>query len=186
MEISPTWDIVIMSAFVLAFSYNFLLGKRGTIKLILSTYIAILTADGFADLLRKIIYLNSTGLQNWMGDIEIEVFTGIRIVVFIFAILILVIKGGFHVHLDTHDHWAGRSAIHAVFSLMSAALFLSTILIYISGNSFVEGIMYASEINIYQESIAAKALIDYYQAWFSLPAIGFLITSFFFEPKSTM
>lgn len=184
MEISPTWDIVILSAFVLAFSYNFLLGQRGTIKLILSTYIAILTADGFADLIRQVIYLNSTGLQNWLGDIEIEVFTAIRIIIFIFSILILVIKGGFHVHLDTHEHWAGRSAIHATFSLLSTALFLSTILIYISGNSFVEGILYASEINIYKESAAAKILIDYYQVWFSLPAIGFLITSFFFEPKS--
>jgi len=61
------------------------------------------------------------------------------------------------------------------------ALFLSTMLIYLSGNSFVEGMLFAKEISIYEQSLLAQTLIDHYQLWFSLPAMSFLITSFLFE-----
>jgi hypothetical protein len=182
MEITPTWDLVIASALILAFSYNFLLGKRGTIKLILSIYIAVLTADGVADIIKTVIYDNSTGFQGLIGSKEILVFMILRLIIFLVAILVFVIKGGFHVHLDLHDHWFGRSIILTIFSMLSAALFVSTVLVYLSGNSFVEGMIAAQQINFYQESVLARGLIDYYQMWFSFPAIGFLITSFFFDP----
>lgn len=182
MEITPTWDLVIASALILAFSYNFLLGKKGTIKLILSIYIAVLTADGIADILKSLIYDHSTGFQSLIGAKEMLVFMILRLVIFLASILVFVIKGGFHVHLDTHDHWLGRSVILAVFSLLSSALFVSTVLVYLSGNSFVEGMMAAQQVNFYQESALARILIDYYQTWFSFPAIGFLVTSFFFDP----
>ena len=94
-----------------------------------------------------------------------------------------MVKGAFHIAVEKHDHWALRTTIHAVFALLSAGLFLSTILIYISGNSFVEGMLFAKDIEVYRESFLAQILIDYYQFWFSLPAVAFLLTSFFFEGK---
>jgi hypothetical protein len=185
MEITPTWDLVIASALILTFSYNFLLGKKGTIKLILSIYIAVLTADGIADILKKILYDHSTGFQALIGSKDVLVFMILRLVIFLASILVFVIKGGFHVHLDLHDHWFGRSIILSIFSILSSALFVSTVLVYLSGSSFVEGMIAAQEINFYQESVLARILIDYYQMWFSFPAIGFLITSFFFDPLDT-
>lgn len=185
MEITPTWDLVIASALLLAFSYNFLLGKKGTIKLILSIYIAVLTADGIANIMRMVIYEHSTGLQSLIGSKEVLIFMVLRLIIFMASILVFVIKGGFHVHLDQHDHWLGRSIILMVFSILSSALFVSTVLVYLSGNSFVEGMIAVQQINFYQESVMARILIDYYQMWFSFPAIGFLITSFFFDPLDT-
>ena len=74
--------------------------------------------------------------------------------------------------------------IHAGFAALSAVLLLSTVLIYISGNSFVEGMsMTVQGLDLYDRSLLAQILIDYYQLWFSLPAIAFLVTSFFFEAE---
>ncbi len=184
MEFVLTWNLVLLVGLIILFAYNFLLGQNATIKLILSMYIAVLTADGFARIIQEAIGALSPALQNMIGAGG-NFYIYLRIAIFVIAILIFVIKGGFHIHLDKHDHWAARTVIHGVFSILSAMLFVSTILIYLSGSSFAEGIIHATQISIYQQSLIAQTLIDYYQIWFSLPAIGFLITSFFF-PKSAV
>jgi len=181
MDIKLSWDLVLVAAFAVLFAYHFLLGQNSTIKLILSMYIAILTADGVAKILREFVFEPSPGLQSLVGTRESEIFTILRITLFLVAVVIFSVKGGFQILLEKHPHWAVRSGIHGVFSILGAGLFLSTILIYLSGNSFVEGMIHANEISIYSESWIARALIDFYQFWFSVPAIAFLATSFFFE-----
>ncbi|MDH3324161.1 MAG: hypothetical protein OEL89_00820 [Candidatus Peregrinibacteria bacterium] len=183
MEIALTWNLVLLATFVMLFAYNFLLGQSSTVKLILSMYIAIFTADGIASVLKKFFFEISPGFQKMFGEHEIEIFTTVRLGLFMLAIVIFVVKGGFHIKLEKHKHWAARTGIHAGFALLSSLLFLATILIYLSGNSFVEGMIHANEISIYYESGFARILIDYYQFWFSLPAVAFLATSFLFEPK---
>ena len=183
MEIALTWNLVLVSAFVMLFAYHFLLGQSATIKLMLSIYISILTADGIASIIKKFLFDLSPGFQKIFGELELEIFAALRIILLLFAIVVLVVKSGFHVSMERHEHWAVRTGIHAGFSMLSAILFLATVLIYLSGSSFVEGMLFAREIRIYEESFVAQILIDYYQFWFSLPALAFLASSFFFESK---
>ncbi len=181
MEIALTWNLVLLSVLTMLFAYNFLLGQNATIKLIISTYIAILTADGVAKILKDFLFDPAPGIQELAAGHENEIFTGIRLVLFLVAIVIFVTKGAFYVAVEKHEHWALQTLIHAIFAALSAILFLATILIYLSGNSFVEGMTLAAEVQIHKDSLLAKILIDYYQFWFSLPAIAFLITSFGFR-----
>lgn len=178
-----TWNLVILAAFVMLFAYNFLLGQNSTLKLVLSTYIAVLTSDGIAKILKEFIIDPSPGIQSLLGENPEQFFTGLRLIIFLIALVIFVVKGAFKISVEKHDHWALRTAIHAAFAVLSASLFLATVLIYLSGNSFVEGMLFAKEITIYRESLLAQILIDYYQFWFSLPAIAFLVTSFLFSDK---
>ena len=182
-DIALTWNLVILSAFVMLFAYSFLLGQDSTIKLILSIYIAILTADGLAGVLQQFVFEPSPGFQELLEGQEGSFFVWMRIILFITAVVLFTVKSGFHVLIDKHEKWSIRFLIHMVFAAMSALLFLSTILIYLSGNSFVEGMMFAKDIVIYEQSLLAQILIDYYQIWFSLPAIAFLVSSFFFEKE---
>ncbi len=183
MELQLTWNLALISAFVVLFTYHFLLGQNATIKLILSIYIAILTADGVARILKEFVFDISPGVQQLVGRYDDEIFTTIRLILFLLGIIFFVVKGAFHIAVDRHDHWLARLTIQMLFSTFSALLFLSTVLIYLSGNSFVEGMVFASDITIYSESIVARILIDYYQFWFSLPAILFLVTSFLFDEE---
>ncbi|MCF7812093.1 hypothetical protein K9M59_00590 [Candidatus Gracilibacteria bacterium] len=185
MELALTWNLVILAVFIMLFAYNFLLGQNSTLKLILSLYIAVLTSDGIANILRQFIFDPSPGLRSLLGENYEQFFTGTRLILFLVAMVIFVVKGAFHISVEKHDHWALRTGIHAIFALLSSALFLATVLIYLSGNSFVEGMLFAKEITIYQESLLAQILIDYYQFWFSLPAIAFLVTSFLFDSRET-
>ncbi len=158
-----------------------MLGQDDTIKLILCIYIAILTADGVAGVLQQFVIDPSPGFQTLMADKKTQIMAWIRMGLFIIAVVIFAVKSGFHVLLDKHLKATVRFAIHGWFSAMSALLFLSTMLIYLSGNSFVEGMLFAKDISIYEQSLLAQMLIDYYQLWFSLPAMSFLVTSFLFE-----
>ncbi len=181
MEIALSWNLVLLAVLVMLFAYNFLLGQNATVKLTLSIYIAIFTADGIAKIFREFLFDNSENLQKLFGAQESNIFRVIRITLFLLFIVIFVLKGAFHVQIERHNHWALRMIIHALFAAFSAFLFMATILIYLSGNSFVEGMIFAKEIQIFGDSLIAQILIDYYQFWFTLPALAFLATSFLFE-----
>lgn len=183
MEINLTWNLVIVAAFVLLFAYNFMLGQTATIKLILSTYIAIFTSDGIAGLLERLIFNWSPGFEYFFEDQREEIFMWARILFFLLAIVLFSVKSGFHIVLDRHDHWLIRLLLHGTFSVFSGILFLSTVMVFLSGSTFIEGMSTVSNAIMYEQSILARAMIDYYQFWFSIPALLFLVTSFFFEPE---
>lgn len=178
MDFSLSWDLVLIGIFLILFAYNFLLGQNGTLKLILSIYIAILTADGLTQIVQDFIILPSPNLSSIIIAHEVAFYTGLRLLLFFVAIVTFVVKGGFHIKIEPHDHWLVRLIIHGLFSAMAVILFLSTILLYISGKSFITGITEVHEISLYSESYITQMLIDYYQIWFTLPAMAFLISSF--------
>ncbi len=183
-DLPLSWDLVLTAAFIVLFAYNFILGQNSTLKLILSTYIAVLTSDAIATFIKQYFFDMSSGWNALTDSVYADnIFAITRLLLFLFAIVIFVVRGAFHIGVEKHDHWVARTAIHGVFAALSAGLFLSTVLIYLSGNSFVEGMLYSTSISIYNQSWFARMLIDHYQFWFSMPAMAFLITSFFFDPE---
>ena len=184
MEVALTWNLVFLAVAVMLFAYSFIIGQDHTIKLILSIYIAILTSDGIASLLQRFVFDPSPGWRAILDGREEVFFMWLRIGLLVIAAVTFVAKSGFHVTMGQHEKWSTRMTIHAIFAALSAILFLSTALIYMSGNSFVEGMTTSAQgLNIYSQSLLAQVLIDYYQLWFSLPAMVFLVTSFFFDPE---
>jgi len=62
---------------------------------------------------------------------------------------------------------------------------LSTLLVYLTGGSFVDGtVSLAADTNLYSESMLVQVLIDNYSVWFALPAIAIVLVSFF-EPRES-
>ncbi len=178
MDFSLSWDLVLIGVFGILFAYNFLLGQNGTLKLILSIYIAILTADGLTQILQDFVILPSPNLSALVIEHEIGFYTFLRLSLFIISIILFTARGKFHIKIEPHDHWAIRLIIHALFSVMAVILFLSTILLYLSGKSFITGITELREITMYSQSSITRLLVDYYQIWFTLPAMAFLVSSF--------
>jgi len=178
MDFALSWDLVLIGIFFILFTYNFLLGQNATLKLILAIYISILTADGLTQILQDFVILPSPNLSALIISHEVGFYTALRLVLFFIAIVTFVTRGGFHINIEPHDHPVARFVIHALFSAMAVVLFLSTILLYISGKSFITGITEVHTISLYSKSYITKMLIDYYQIWFTLPAMAFLVSSF--------
>lgn len=173
-----SWDIILIGGLIVLLSYNYILGQNATVKLIVSLYIAILTADGIVNSIRTYLVDPSPGWNEILGIHKDTVFIVARLLIFLATMVIFVIRGGFHISLTQHNNWVYRLSIHTVFALMASILMISTVLIYMSGASFVEGMIAASANPIHDSSVIARVFLDYYQIWFSLPAIAFLVMSF--------
>ncbi|MGE3278602.1 MAG: hypothetical protein AB7J40_02260 [Candidatus Altimarinota bacterium] len=159
-------------------SYSYIVGQNGTIKIILSSYIAMLAANGIGNLLMKYIQLTEPVIQVFETNTEAN---GIlfKIFIFIAITLILVLKGGFTVDMGRHYPLPLRVLLVTIFGFFSAGLMMSTILVFIGGG-VVDGILINSlqeAVNIPAQTLFVRSLIDYYNFWFAAPAIAFVVLS---------
>jgi len=179
-----SWDLFVIVIFAVIVAYSFIIGKNNTIKVIIGSYIAILTADALGNLFKTyvlssketVIFLKFFGMSN-----EDQTMILLKVLVFIGAIIIIAIKGEFEVHAKAH-HGLVEMVMNFIFGFLSAGLVISTLLIYASGASFVSGninIVNNALATAYKESDMVKLMINNYNIWFALPAVTFLLSSLF-------
>lgn len=180
-----SWDLFVIVVFAVIIAYSFIIGKQNTLKVIIGSYIAILTADGLGNLFKEYVlsskqmvaFLKFFGLGN-----EDKTMILVKVLVFIAAIVIISMKGGFEVQSASHHHGIIAIILNLIFGFLSAGLVVSTLLIYVSGASFVGGnvsIVNNTLASAYTESELIRLMIDNYNFWFALPAVAFLVTSLF-------
>jgi hypothetical protein len=178
MEVALTWDLLIIIFFIVIMSYSYIVGQNGTIKIILSSYIAMLAANGIGNLLMKYIQLSEPIIKVFdTGSASNGVL--FKIFSFILITLILVLKGGFVVDMGRNYPLPIRVLIVTIFGFLSAGLMMSTILVFIAGG-VVDGFLITSiqeAIQIPTETLFVRSLIDYYNFWFAAPAIAFVLLS---------
>ena len=180
MALDLTWDLFVVVFFLVIIAYSFIIGKNQTMKVIISTYVAILAADGIGGFIEK--YLIS-------ADPIIKIFTVerlslslviLKILVLVFAIVFLTTRGGFEITLNEEKSTFLYLTMTGVYGILSAGLIVSTILIYTSGVSMVEGTIDLTNTMIYpvyQSSFLVRQMIDLSQVWFSLPALALSFSS---------
>lgn len=175
MDIRLSWDLFIIVFFAIVTAYSFIIGRNQTLKVIIGTYLAILTADGLGNLFQQYLLPSIPSLSGPEGD---QTLILMKIVVFIIVIVLVAVKGCFSV-----DALSGKSMTTSVlatfiFGLLNAGLIVSTLLVFISGFSFVNGFYgFMSVTSFYQESELVRMMVDNYNVWFSLPAIALVAAS---------
>jgi hypothetical protein len=176
MNITLSWDLFVIVFFSVIIAYSFIVGRNATLKIIIGTYIATLTADGLANLVRQYISPNVPLLS---GPDSEQIYIVMKIVVFIIAVVVIAVKGGFEVNILMERQAVVRILSTFVFGALNAGLIVSTLLIYVSGFSLI-GMQDAavSVAGLGSESLLVQMMIDNYSLWFSLPAIALVVVSF--------
>lgn len=180
-----SWDLFIVVIFAVIIAYSFIIGKENTLKVIVGSYIAILAADGIGNLFKQyvlsskqfVVFIKFFGVGS-----EDKSIIMIKVVVFIAAIVILAIRGGFEVKTGFAKSGVVGMILNLIFGALSAGLVVSTLLIYASGASFVAGNVNIANNTLaaaYTESNLVKMMIDNYNLWFALPAVSFVVMSLF-------
>lgn len=183
MNLQLSWDLFILVVFTVIIAYSFIIGKNQTIKVVIATYIAILAADSLANVLQKLLLTSPTVTKfSAVAGITdpIQTLLLIKICVFIGAILLLTVRGRFTVDIPDDPILAVRVITLFIFGFLNAALIVSTIIVYVSGGSLVEGSIDMANGTIralYDGSPMVRAMINYYNFWFALPALSFVIAS---------
>lgn len=180
MQINLSWDLFIIVFFTIIIAYSFIIGRNQTLKVIISTYIAILTADGIGNIIEKFISPQVINIVFPRTDFLTAAII-IKILIFVFVIVILAMKGKFEVESGGERSPSMSMIVSALFGVLSAGLIISTILFYMSGGSFLQPSFLGGAgaiSSIRRGSLLIGHLIDYYNLWFSMPAIVFALTSF--------
>jgi len=184
MEINLSWDLFVIVFFTVIIAYSFIIGRNSTLKVIISTYIAILTSDGIGNLIDKYLIGESPIVR--LADITSSESTLviIKIIIFILTIVLITTRGRFTINVETNRSTTMSIVLALTYGILSAGLITSTILIYASGASMVQEtniIMNEAVLKMYRESNMVQLMIDNYNIWFSIPAITFVISSFIGE-----
>lgn len=180
-----SWDLFIVVLFAVIIAYSFIIGKERTLKIIIGSYLAILTADGLGNIFHQyalssqqfVTLLRFFGFAN-----QDHTLITLKIFIFIAAIVILAVRGGFEVTSGKTNDGVVHMIITLIFGFLSAGLIMSTLLVYVSGASFVGGTVTITNNALsqaYSESEMIKLMIKNYNFWFAIPAVSFLIVSLF-------
>lgn len=138
---------------------------------------AILTADGIGNLFYRYLLPTAPSLQGETGD---QALVLLKIFVFVLVIVVVAIKGGFQVDLVPEQSVVARLLTNLSFGFLNAGLMISTLLVYLTGGSFIAGTVQAGlATNLYQESQFIQTIIDNYNVWFILPAVALVLVSLF-------
>ena len=171
------WDFFIIIFFTTILIYSFILGRSSILKMIIATYVAALTADGFGNILDRFV-LSDARLIETPASLGSESLVIFKILIFVLVILLVTVRGSFFVAMDREKSFIINLATTGAFGFLSAGLIISTILVYISGGVFVGNATSAVGVDITTDSLLAKMMTENYNIWFSLPAIAFLVISF--------
>lgn len=182
MQINLSWDLFVIVFFTVIIAYTFIIGRNQSIKVIISTYIAILAADGITNLI-ELYFLGSNAAVKAFDFASSEGnLVLIKIGIFVFSIILITTRGKFNINVSHSDSSVMRIILPLTYGVLSAGLITSTILLYASGISLVSDsttIMNKAVLAIYDQSKLVRLMINNYNVWFSLPAIAFVISSFF-------
>ncbi|MCT4592340.1 MAG: hypothetical protein N4A36_03085 [Candidatus Gracilibacteria bacterium] len=180
MEIQLSWDLFIIVFFVIIVAYSYIIGKYQTLKIILSSYIAILSADAIGSLIEKYMIGESPIINIATVHSSSNALIFIKIITFIFLTILLATKGGFGIVASQERSRFSSFLLTMTYGILSAGLIISTILVYISGASLVDltSVTENPLSQISEQSQLVRLMIKNYNAWFSLPVVVFLISSF--------
>ena len=182
MEINLSWDLFVIVFFTVIIAYTFIVGRNQSIKIIISTYIAILAADGVGNLIQKYFLGNKPVIQTFDFTSGAGSLILMKIIIFILCIVLITTRGKFQINVSKADSTMMSIVFSLAYGVLSAGLITSTILIYASGASLVQSsntIVNQAVLDIYNASKLVRLMINNYNVWFSLPAIAFVVSSFF-------
>jgi hypothetical protein len=192
MDLKLSWDLFVIVFFAIVTAYSFIIGRRDTLKIIIGTYIATLTADGIGNIFEKIFaqttFFNKLiAFIGYSGD-TLQLASILKILLFIAIIVLLTIYGDYEVDPPPQQHAFINLLFLAILSLLSGGLILSTIIVFANGGSLIGGTTAISESFqvVYEQSRFVKGLLDFHDIWFSLPGLVFVLISIFQRKRPTV
>jgi len=185
MDIRLSWDLFILVFFVVIVAYSFIIGRDGTLKVILGTYIAAIASNAFGNLF-EIYFSGSAFFMKILKMVsvgnELEAIVFVKVIAFIMLVILFAVRGAFEVHTTDDRSSIVRLILLVVYSIFSAGLIISCILLFVqSGSLIVSGVDKLTQApwDIYNKSNLIRIMVNHRYLWFSLPALSFLIHSLY-------
>jgi hypothetical protein len=175
MNLTLSWDLFIIVFFAIVIAYTFIIGKKESVKIIISSYIAIVAVQGFGNILQRVTGSSVSGsLLGFFGlSPDLQILSMAKLVLFIAIVIFLAVRAGFDIAYGKNMNPVINVIITGLFGFTTAGLLLSTILTYIAGVPLLDMTLAKTVIlsPVIQQSQIMQIMILNQDLWFSLPAI---------------
>lgn len=173
MQITLSWDLFVIVFFALVCAYSFIIGKHQSIKIIVATYIAIVSGQAIGNMLEHLTEGGQPFLSSFGLSVNLTVLSGTKLFIFVAVIILLAVRGGLEINYSNEASRSADLLLTGVFGFATAGLLLSTLLTFIADAPLLETTTRtaASLSPIVQESRLMQIMLVYQELWFSLPAL---------------
>jgi hypothetical protein len=181
MDLSLSWDLLVIVFFAVICAYSFIVGKHESVKIIIATYIAIVAVQGMGNLVAQLAeYTQSyVALLGFTG--ETSILPTIKLGGFVAVIIFLAIRGGFDMEYTKDMGSMVDSLLVGAFGFSTAGLLLASLLTFVAGSPLLDpNLAQAPALQpLLTTSTLVQAMVDYQNLWFALPAILLVVLGFF-------
>lgn len=173
MPLVLTWDLFVVVFFAVVIGYSFIIGKHESVKIIISTYIALVAGQGLGSFLSTNASYPQALLQTFGFTINITILGTSKLIIFIATIIFLASRGGFEIQYGKERGSLINLAITGLFGFATAALLLSTLLTFIADTTLLDPAIAANPTlyPVVEQSPLMKVLLLYQGIWYALPAL---------------
>ena len=174
MNLTLSWDLFIVVFFALVITYSFIIGRKESVKIILSSYIAIVAVQGLGNFTERVLGFSET--KSMLSGIGIPIDTTatsiLKLTFFITIVIFLAVRAGLHVQYAKEGSLAVNMAMTALCGFATAGLLLATLLTFIAGGQLLDMHIVTTPglEGILKQSTLMTIMIQNLDLWFTLPA----------------
>ena len=183
MNFTLTWDLFIIVFFALVVTYTFIIGKKESVKIIISSYIAIVAVQGLGNVLMRGMGLLTKYVGTFGYVLDAGTLSWIKLALFIAIIVFLAVRAGFDISYTKEPGAIVNTALTGLLGFATAGLLLSTLLTHIAGVPLLDmsfATTSAATLSpIIQQSQLMQIMILQQDLWFLLPALVLIAAGFF-------
>jgi hypothetical protein len=178
MSLTLSWDLFIVVFLGIVVTYSFIIGKHESIKIIISSYIAIVTVEAAGNVLQRLFGLTET--QSVMNILSIAVDSTVvsilKLTLFIAAIVFFAVRAGLHIQYGKEHTASIGLALTGLSGLTTSCMLLITILTFVTGKPILSLSLQSSTAlaAAAEQSWLLKLLVENQDACFLLPAVVLL------------
>lgn len=180
MELSLTWDLLVIVFFAVIVAYSFIVGKDESVKIIIASYIAIVAVQALGNLLEMLGGESRTMMEMLGFTLDRNVISTTKLLLFVAMIIFLAIKGGFEMEYAKDLTGIWDPIITGAFGFATSGMLLSALLTYIAAKPLLDETLGSAPLiqPLLADSTLVQVMVDYQNVWFALPALLLLTIGF--------
>jgi len=180
MEITLSWDLMVIVFFAVVIAYSFIVGKDESIKIVIASYISILAVQGIGNLLMK-FFENAGPVAGIVGlSANSNILSVAKLIIFVAMIIFLALKGGFEMQNSSSLGGIMEPIFTAAFGIATAGLLMSALLTFIAARPLLDTTIINAPLlaPLLSQSTLVQWMVLYQDVWFCLPALLLLVIGF--------
>ena len=178
MQVTLSWDLLIILFVALVVAYSFIVGKDASVKIIVATYIAVVAVQALGNVAQLVLGASTASMVGL--SLTPQALAIGKLVAFAAAVVFIAVKGGITVETGDGFGTVWDIAVSALLGFSTATLLLSALVTFIAGRPILDMTLGAAESlgSILLASPLVLAVIAYQHGWFALPAVLLFVIGF--------